>query len=237
MIKFIENYDLFIFDLDDTLVKTEKYHYDSWLTVLKQELGMNFYINFNHFVSKFHSNKRNCIMDYLINDLRVSEPERLINKKNNVYFDLIHREKKNLKLIDGANNLLEQIVKSNKKFVIVSNSLKSNIDYFSEVFPILKNSSKNYYRELMINRKPHPECYLRVVADFPNNKMVGFEDSITGIQAMTKANSIDTVFINDKCYYYYDFIIENYNLLFTITDYYGLQSTCCEKDSEMSLCL
>jgi beta-phosphoglucomutase-like phosphatase (HAD superfamily) len=237
MIKFIEKYDLFIFDLDDTLVKTENYHYSSWLSVLKQELGVNFHIDFNHFISKFHSNKRDFIKEYLINDLSVSEPERLINKKNNVYFELINREKKNLKLIDGANKLLEQIVKFNKKFVIVSNSLKSNIDYFSEVFPILKKSSKNYYRELMINRKPNPECYLRVVADFPNNKMVGFEDSITGIHAMTQVTSIDTVFINEKCYYYYDFIINNYNLLCTITDYSGLQTMCSEKEPEISACL
>jgi beta-phosphoglucomutase-like phosphatase (HAD superfamily) len=223
MTKLIEKYDLFIFDLDDTLVRTEKYHYKSWLSVLRDELGDTFYIDFNQFTSKFHSNKSDCIKDYLINDLNISDPTNVINKKNNEYFSLIHREKHNLKLIDGANELLEQILNANKKFVIVSNSLKSNIDYFSEVFPILKNSSKNYYREIMTNRKPHPECYLRVVDDFPNNRMVGFEDSVTGIHAMTQVKRIDTIFINDESYHYYNYIIANYSLMFSIKDYFAIQ--------------
>jgi beta-phosphoglucomutase-like phosphatase (HAD superfamily) len=28
-------FDLFIFDLDDTLIQTEKYHYKAWLKTLK----------------------------------------------------------------------------------------------------------------------------------------------------------------------------------------------------------
>jgi beta-phosphoglucomutase len=219
MINFIEQYDLFIFDLDDTLIKTEMFHYNSWLLVLKEELGNNFYIDFNYFISKFHSNKTDCIKDYLITELNIINPTNLINKKNNVYFDLIHKEQHNLNLIYGLNELLEQILKLNKKFVIVSNSLKCNIDYFSELFPILKKSSKNYYREIIVNKKPHPECYLRVVLDFPNNRMVGFEDSITGIHSMTRVNDIDTIFINNVFYYYYNFIINNYNLKKVIKDY------------------
>ena len=106
MSKIIEKYDLFIFDLDDTLVKTEKFHYKSWLCVLREELGDKFYIDFNYFTSKFHSNKSDCIKAYLINELNISDPTNLINKKNNVYFDMIHRERNNLKLINGANNLI-----------------------------------------------------------------------------------------------------------------------------------
>ena len=51
----IEKYDLFIFDLDDTLVKTEKYHYEAWLKTLKEIVGKDFYIDYNFFCSKFHS--------------------------------------------------------------------------------------------------------------------------------------------------------------------------------------
>jgi beta-phosphoglucomutase-like phosphatase (HAD superfamily) len=122
-------------------------------------------------------------------------------------------------MIDGIENFLHEIIKSNKKFVIVSNSLKSNIDFFSELFPVLKKSSKNYYRELFKNKKPNPECYLKVVEDFPNCRMVGFEDSITGIHAMMQVQNIDTFFINHLEYYYYNYIIENYKLKMVIKDY------------------
>ena len=35
----IENYNFFIFDLDNTIVKTEIYHYRAWLSKLQSILG------------------------------------------------------------------------------------------------------------------------------------------------------------------------------------------------------
>ena len=221
---FINKYDLFIFDLDDTLVKTEIFHYNAWLNILRQELGNKFYVDYDFFISKFHSVKSDSIKSYLTNELRIQNYEEIIQKKNKYYLNIINHDKTNIILIGGAIELLEKIIELNKKFVIVSNSLKSNIDYFSELFPILKKSSKNYYRELLTNRKPHPECYLKVVEDFPDNRMVGFEDSITGIHAMTQVKNIDTIFINNSSYYYYNFIIENYNLSNILENYNSLKN-------------
>jgi beta-phosphoglucomutase len=216
---FLTNYELFIFDLDDTLVKTEEYHYKSWLYILKHELREDFFIEFDIFCSKFHSNKPDNIQNYLSNELNIYNFEEVIKKKNEYYLKLIDFEKAHIKLIDGCEILLNKIIDNNKKFVIVSNSLKSNIDYFSELFPILKKSSKNYYREMFTCRKPNPECYLRVVSDFPNDRKIGFEDSITGIHAMTLVKEIDPIFINIPSYYYYDYIIKSYPKILVIENY------------------
>ena len=144
----------------------------------------------------------------------------LITQKNVMYLELLEKEKNNLTLIDGCEELLLNILQHNKQFVIVSNSLKSNIDFFSNLFPILKLSSKNYYREMFTNKKPNPECYLKVLSDFSHIKnIIGFEDSITGIQAMTSVPKIQTVFINTPDYYHYDYIIDNYKNLLLIKDY------------------
>ena len=220
MYDIINNYDLFIFDLDDTLVKTEKLHYKCWIKVLQNKLGNSFNIDYNYFCSKFHSNQKDSIKNYLEDDLKINNYIDLINQKNIIYLELLEQEKENLKLIDGCQELLVNIIKNNKKFVIVSNSLKSNIDFFCNLFPILKLSSKNYYREMFTNKKPNPECYLKVLEDFSDIKnIIGFEDSITGIQAMTSVPKIQTVFINSSDYYYYDYIINNYNNLLMIKDY------------------
>ena len=218
----IDNYDLFIFDLDDTLIKTENYHYVAWLTVLKEVKNDNFNIDFNTFCSKFHSNKENNIKTYLLDELNITNYDKIIEKKNRLYLEIITKESEKIELLEGAFDFLNKIINNNKKFVIVSNSLKNNVDFFTSVFPILQKSSKNYYRELFTNKKPNPECYLKVVDDFPNHKMIGFEDSITGIHAMTLVNSIDTIFINNKNYYYYNFIITNYNINKTIINYVNL---------------
>jgi beta-phosphoglucomutase-like phosphatase (HAD superfamily) len=216
-----KKYDLFIFDLDDTLVKTEEYHYDAWLKTLQQIIDPTFNITTDAFFSIFHSMTPNNIQNYLKNDLQIADVNAAIHLKNTIYFEMINDQKHSLCLLVGCQQFIEQILLHNKTFVIVSNSLKQHIDFFSELFPILKHSSKNYYREILINRKPHPECYLKVISDFPNMTMVGFEDSITGIHSITSAPNIFTYFINVHEYHHYDFIINNYPVI-PITSYLQL---------------
>ena len=219
MNELLDNYDLFIFDLDDTLIKTEYYHYKSWLSVLKDELGSEFYIDYNKFCSKFHSNKENNIKTYLTNELCIQDCNKIMNNKNDYYLNLINAEKHNIQLIKGAYELLTKIINNKKEFVIVSNSFKSNIVFFLELFPILKRSTKNYYREMFEFKKPNPECYLKVSGDFQNKRKVGFEDSITGIHSMITAGNIDTIFINNSNYYHYKYIKANYTIKYIIEDY------------------
>ena len=217
----IDKFELFIFDLDDTLVKTEKFHYEAWLLTLRNIIGTDYYIDFNYFCSKFHSMTENSIKSYLINELNISEKnyENIYNLKTSNYLKILEKNKKNLILIPGLDILLNKIIETSKKFVIVTNTSKCNLDFYLKLFPILQQSFKNYYREMMINKKPNPDCYIKVCNDFPNLRKVAFEDSITGIHALSLVPSISTIFINSSDYYYYDFIIKNYYLLKIIVDY------------------
>jgi beta-phosphoglucomutase len=207
-----DNYDLYIFDLDDTIVKTEHLHYEAWIKTLKHFVNDDFHISKNFFLSKFHCIRPDTIVKYLSEELNIPNYQDAVNYKNDLYYKLISEKKDTFQLIDGLEKYLENIVNLNKEFVIVSNSLKSNIDFFSDLFPILKKSSKNYYREIIKNKKPNPECYLTVVKDFPARRMIGFEDSITGIHAITAVPEIKTIFINSSEYYHYDYIMKNYNV-------------------------
>jgi hypothetical protein len=51
--------------------------------------------------------------------------------------------------------------------------------------------------------------------------MVGFEDSITGIQSITQVPEIFTYFINTYEYIHYEYILKNYNVI-QINDYLEL---------------
>jgi hypothetical protein len=212
MDNFIKNYDLFIFDLDDTIVKTENFHYDAWLLTLKNYINSEFTFTYDFFCSKFHSTitNNNSIKEYLENELNLNNYEEIIRFKNDIYLNIINNNI--ISLIDGCDKLINLIIENKKQFVIITNSLKSHIDYFSELFPILKNSSKNYYREILNFKKPHPQCYQMVLKDFPNKQMVGFEDSITGIQAITQIPEIYTYFINSNDYIHFEYIINNYKV-------------------------
>ena len=215
-------FDLFIFDLDDTLINTEKYHYKAWIKVLKEELDNNFEIDFNNYCLKFHSINKDSIYNYLKNELKINDYQSCINKKNNYYLDIINKDKENIKMIEGSYNFINKIINNNKEFVIVSNTSKINIEFYLELFPILKKSSKFYYKELYKNKKPDPECYYNVVTDFPNRKYIGFEDSVIGVHALTQVSNITPIFINTDKYYYYNYILQNYNII-NIKNYNDLE--------------
>jgi len=220
----IKEYDLFIFELDDTIITTENYHYSAWLKVLKNRIDINFSISFEYFCEKFHSKDPESIKKYIINQLNLENYDDIVIEKQNTYLNILEENINNLKLIDGLEDFLKLILKYDKKFVIVSNSFKSSIDFFINKFPILQKSSKNYYREMFSFKKPNPECYLKVIDDFPNTRKIGFEDSITGIEALVKSKLITSVFINTPKYIHYNYIINNYQNIIPITDYSELNN-------------
>ena len=211
------NFDLFVFDLDDTLVKTERFHYEAWLKTIRIFLTNEYNLSFEEFASIFHSIKQDNIKNYLVNELKIENYEDAIKTKNNLYLDLINQNKHKLEMIDGVNNFIQEILKNNKIFVIVTNSTKEQIDFLSDIFIILKKSTKNYYREMFKNKKPNPECYLKVIDDFSNKRIVGFEDSITGIHSMTQTD-IFTYYISNPNYYHNKYILDNYKVI-PINDY------------------
>ena len=220
----IKEYDLFIFELDDTIIKTEHYHYDAWIKVFKNRIDINFSISFEYFCEKFHSKDPESIKKYIVNQLNLENYDDIVKEKQQTYLNILQENIGNLKLIDGLDDFLKLILKYDKQFVIVSNSFKSSIDFFINNFPILQKSSKNYYREMFVNKKPNPECYLKVIDDFPNTRKIGFEDSITGIEALVKSKLITVVFINTSKYIHYNYIINNYQNIIPITDYSELNN-------------
>ena len=52
MIDLIDDIDIFLFDLNNTIVDVELYHYEAWLCTLKSILGNNFEISFDYFCEK-----------------------------------------------------------------------------------------------------------------------------------------------------------------------------------------
>ena len=213
-----KKYDLFVFDLDDTLISTEEYHYRAWIITIRALVDDGFKITPKSFFKIFHSQDKNSIPNYL---KKLLKKNKLINnveavgnlrkEKNNFYMRLLTEDKDNIKMITGAKEFLENIIENKKKFVIVTNSPCENINFMIERFPILNHSSKNYYKEMYKKPKPNPECYLTVVNDFPDERKVGFEDSITGVEAMSQVKEITPFFVNIEKYIHFSTIRKNYD--------------------------
>jgi putative hydrolase of the HAD superfamily len=212
----LNEYDVFVFDLDDTLVMTEKIHYQCWLETINNYVTVNF--NFDEFCSMFHSDTENNIRNYLKNVLMIENYQKVTDEKNKMYTNIVITHPERFIMNSGSPELLQSILNTGKQFVIVTNTRSEIVRIFQKQFDIMSRATKIYCKEDFKNPKPNPECYLKVIDDFPNSKLIVFEDSITGIHAASSAQ-LDAIFVNSENYVHYSKIIKNYQLITAVTDF------------------
>ena len=109
----IKDYDLFIFDLDGTIINTEIYHHIAWNKALTQYLNNKIEIIYSEYCK------------HLKTEHNITDP-KIFEIKNNIYQDYIKNI--NIDFIGNCKNFIETIINNNKKFVIVTNTPKSNAD-------------------------------------------------------------------------------------------------------------
>jgi HAD superfamily hydrolase (TIGR01509 family) len=212
---FYENilkYDLFIFDFDGTIMDTEEFHKNSWVKALHEITNLNnIDINMNEYQKYYHTLNEETSKKYLEIKYNITDYEYIYKRKQYYYEEYIKNN--NINLLNGVEDFLNFLINNNKKFIIVSNTSKIFINIFLEKHLILKKAYKIYTKELFINRKPNPECYLRIANDpeYENMKKIGFEDSLVGIHALYQVNKIVPVLIFNKDYYFINDILKNYN--------------------------
>lgn len=205
------SYDLFIFDFDGTIMDTEKYHCQAWNLALKEinpSLTTSSELSLYNYFKFFHTLNNNNQKIILKNIYDIEDYNEIYKLKQKIYNDII--KKNNVEFIVGIEDFLNFLIKHNKKFIIVTNTSIKNIEIYINQFQILKYSSKIYTKENFLNRKPNPECYLKIVNEFPTLKKIGFEDSLPGLHALYQVSDIKPILIFNKDYYYTNYIIKNY---------------------------
>lgn len=209
----ILTYDIFIFDFDGIIIDSEKIHNKCWNIIL-EKYNINF--NYNDYCKTFHTNINDGIRKTLKNDFKIDNFDILCDEKNKLYHEYIMNN--NIDLIDGIELFLNFLRLNNKKIIIATNTNKNNVDYiFSKVLKTI-TIDDIISRELIKNKKPNPEIYNIIFNKYDNNnKYVIFEDSLSGITSVCTSllnNNLNKIFfLNDKNYYHYDFILNNYNII------------------------
>ena len=223
---FINKFDIFIFDLNNTIVNVENYHYKAWLITLQNILGSEFIFSFDYFCDHFHPKDPESIKNFLSNKLNLWNYDEIMQQKNINYLNILKTNP--IKLINGFDILLKLIIDNNKKFIIVSDTYKDNIDFIINKFPILKLSSKIYYRELF-NRKFDKNIYNQIFHDWyiDYNKIIYFTYYIIVIDSLYNKD-IKLYYINNYIKdTYYNIIKNTYNIE-CFKDYYELDNYLLE---------
>jgi len=220
---YILNYDLFVFDFDGTLIDTEKHHCHAWSSALTEYKNKKLFcsttveLKMDEYQKYFHTLNSNDIKLTLKLLYEIEDYDGIYKVKQKYYEKFI--VDKEFDFINGAEKFLSLLIKNNKKFIIVSNTSEKNLEQFKKKFPILNNVHKIYTKEYFLNRKPNPECYLKIVNEYKNSKIIGFEDSLVGLHALYQVNEITPVLIDDKTYFHRDYMIDTYKNLIVLNDY------------------
>lgn len=210
--KWIQNFQLFLFDFDGLLVNTEHLHCQAYINMCAQR-GFRLNWSFAEFCKVGHIGG-NAIQD----DIYDKIPELLAQEPN---WDVLYQEKKKeymkllktgrVELMPGVKPLLETLANANIRRCVVTNSFKEQIEMIVSFLPILKTIPHWVTREEYTATKPNPECYLRAIQLYAKkgDRIIGFEDSVRGLTALAKTPAFP-VLICEKHYPLLDIILDEH---------------------------
>jgi HAD superfamily hydrolase (TIGR01509 family) len=190
-----DNFDLFLFDLDGTLINSEDIHHNAYNNAFSF-FNLNVSLSFEDYCKYSHINDKS-MEQFLLSITNEITYDQFYLKKKKFYIELINND---VQLLDGVEDFLNILFSKNKKTCIVTNTNKESLDCIIKKLPIL--SKINYFitKDDYINKKPDPECYLMALNLFKECKNpIGFEDSYKGYISLKKSN-ITSVFVNNTNY-------------------------------------
>ncbi|MGI6607392.1 MAG: beta-phosphoglucomutase [Erysipelotrichaceae bacterium] len=178
-----------IFDLDGVIVSTDRFHFQAW-SRLAEELNLEFDEKINNKlrgVSRLES--LNIILNEKINDYSLEEKEKLADKKNSIYIQLL----KNLKPSDVADGFKDvyDYAKLHKIKTSIGSSSR-NTKTILKFIGLENNFDAIIDGNMISNSKPNPEVFIKAataIECFPSECLV-VEDALSGLMAAKAAGMI-----------------------------------------------
>ena len=182
--KWIRDFQLFLFDFDGLLVDTEGLHYAAYVNMMARR-GYRLDWSYAQYSQMAHLNAT-AIKEGLYAQFPDLDPnwDQVYNEKKEAYLELLGSGK--LKLMPGVEPLLKELEKANIRRCVVTHSLLEQTRLIRAKMPVLNSIPKWVTREDYEKPKPDPECYLRAIQLYgqAGDKIIGFEDSVRGLQAL-----------------------------------------------------
>jgi HAD superfamily hydrolase (TIGR01509 family) len=182
--KWIHNFQLFLFDFDGLLVNTEHLHYQAYVNILDKR-GYKLKLSLSNFFELAHFNST-AWREALYAEIPDLEPnwEILYREKKDEYLSLLVSGK--VELMPGVESLLRALDEAKIRRCVVTNSILNHIKLIRTRIPVLETIPKWITREDYEKPKPSPECYLKAIELYgkTGDKIIGFEDSVRGLKAL-----------------------------------------------------
>ena len=193
---FLENYTLFLFDLDGLLVNTEEHHFLAYKKML-QSRGFTLTWDFPTYFSIAEQDSK-FLKERLYQEcsgLAQLDWNVCYSEKKEAFIHIL--QEKGAPLMPGANVLLKALQEKNKKCCVVTHSPRKLVDTICAQNPVLNTIEHWFCREDYTEAKPHPDGYVKAIATLAKDDeaCIGFEDSKRGMQALMQTRATP-VFVN-----------------------------------------
>lgn len=193
--KWIHEYQLFLFDFDGLLVNTEEIHYLAYKNMCAAR-GLDLDWSFSRYCEAAHYDaealRHQIYAKFPL--LQQAEPNWsvLYAEKKQAVLTLLRQGA--VQLMPGAEKLLQELHKANIARCVVTHSADDLVNLIRQQHPILNTIPHWFTREHYSHPKPNPECYQKAIATFsqPGDRVIGFEDTPRGLTALlgTDATSV-----------------------------------------------
>ena len=196
----VKDFDCLLLDFDGLLVNTEKLHYQAYHDMVCS-LGFPFPIDYPTYCEGAHLSTE-ALRDLIyskVPELKEQYPNWMEIRKIKIELYLNSLKTNQVKLMPGVKELLQATDHYHIPTCIVTNSPLEQIKLIQARLPELSLVTHVVSRESYTHSKPHPDGYLTALNTyFPSaRKVIGFEDTIKGVQALIAAN-IEAVLIVEK---------------------------------------
>lgn len=126
------------------------------------------------------------------------EIEELTEEKEVIYRKECLKHK--MELAPGAITLLSRLKEQQIPMAIATASGKTNVEFFIEKFHLLKYFTREniIYNDGMIKGKPEPDIFIKAIdrLAIDKDKVIIFEDSVSGIQAAVNCEGPLVIIVN-----------------------------------------
>ncbi len=190
--KWIHNYQLFLFDFDGLLVNTEDIHHQAYVRMCANR-GFDLKWDFTRYSAAAH-HEATGLRDSIYAEfpqLQLQEPlwKVLYEEKKNAFLDLIKEGQ--AQLMPGVVEILTSLEQADIPRCVVTHSLLPLIQLIREQNPILNTIPHWITREHYSLPKPNPECYQLAITRLAkaDDRIIGFEDSPRGLAALQGTNA------------------------------------------------
>lgn len=194
----IRQFQLFLFDFDGLLVNTERLHFQAYLDALMLR-GYRLKWSFADFCRCAHQTDTG-LKEFLCSLFPSLEGDWVVfyAEKRKAYLELVAAGE--IELMDGAKELLRELVIRGSRRCVVTHSPLEQIQAIRSQLPILETIPHWLTREDYERPKPHPDGYLRAIELFgeKGDRIIGFEDTPRGLNALRQTSAL-SVLIAPNC--------------------------------------